>query len=809
MKRNLLVIGGIAALAIVVLLTVAPWRTRPSHDETSGTAGRTGRTRQPGRQTPDGASTSNGGDPGSGEDGERLPVGPDGSSHRLPAGTVAGRVVDQDSQPVEKAQVVVLMARHTKAYDEKGEPTTVKHQDLFARVIETDSRGRFEISGIPAEAVVPLEKSEGLDESVTCSLLAQKDGYRMARQDVVPGAYAVQLVLEETAAVVSGRVIARDTGKPLAGSRILCRPGETETKTDADGAFRLKVPVSFEPPDSIAVSVICYPTAPEYAPQELADVRVMQGQEVGDLLFELEHGSLVLRGEVLDGQTQARVPGMRVRLYERDPYQYYYFPDGSRPELTADAADGTFEFTGLRPGIFQIEAVRTDWNCTLARYQETLEEGGGPKDVKIFVNTTGSRIITGTVTGPSGEPLQNAAVWLIQRVQPRPSAADEADTPPPPSMSLFTYQPAATDAEGRYGFQLYFNSTQQKVGAVALYPGCELTYGWLDQSDQSVYELDLALHKGARVAGTVTDEAGTPLEKVSVVIDGEALGPAFLASSPSLPNPRAAVTTGPDGTYEFDTLPAGDYIVAAEHTDYAFRQTDVTVARSADSRLDIALERGQTIRGTVYDEQGQPLSIRSVVAVNSRWREYDATPTNPDGRFTLRRIPSGEPVTVLVLEDRVDLRTAKTFHRAAVEHVSPGAGDLTIVAERMQFGAVEVEVVDAKTGDPVPSFEVWSARQPQPGLKGLARTFYYRPDYGRTSVKDGATTDTGASGGEAGRVTLMDLLPGPHDFYVNADGYNAKVSGTVRIEGGGTSKVRVELERTVGSTLRRLSPDAP
>ena len=802
MNRNLLVAGGIIVVALIVLFIAAPWRSRPGQDEARNGTERTGRT--DGLRTPHDGSASTGGESGPATDGGGQPPAESDLQHRLPAGTVAGQVVDQASQPIELAKVVVLVTHHAKEHDEAGKETAVKHNDLFERVVETDSRGRFEITGVPDEKLVPLNEAGQLDECVTCILLAQKDGYRMARQDVVPGGYELRLVLEETAAVVSGRVIARDTREPLPKARVLCRPGETETTTDADGAFRLKVPVSFEPPESIAVSVICYPREADYAPQELPNVTVVQGRQVGDLLFELDHGTLVLRGEILDSETRERLPGMGVRIHEYDPYQYYYFPEGSRAELAVDAPDGTFEFDRLRPGTFQIEAVRKDWNCTLARYQETLEEGEGPKELKIYVSTGGSRIVTGTVTGPSGEPLENAAVWLIQRVQPMGAGIGGAEGAAPPPTSLLMYQPTATDAAGRYGFQLYFDPAQQKVGAMALSPGCELTFAWLGDGDQQVLELDLALRHGARVAGTITDDAGAPLKNATVTIDGETLGPPFYASFSSLPNPRGAVTTVADGTYEFAYLLPGDYVVSVEHKDFAFRQEAVSAAQGADCRLDLALQRGQTIRGTVYDEQGQPLYVHSVVAVSRRWREYDSTVTNADGTFTLRRIPSGEPVTVLVLEDRVNLQTAKSFYYAAVEGVSPGRDDLVIVAKEMKFGSVEIQVVDAATGDPVTTYEVWCSRQPQPGLNGLARTFYYRPNYGRASVGvrqtpgDEMPAADATSGNEEGRVTLSGLLPGPHEFYVNADGYNTKVSDTVRVESGGTSTVRVELERSVG-----------
>ena len=196
------------------------------------------------------------------------------------------------------------------------------------------------------------------------------------------------------------------------------------------------------------------------------------------------------------------------------------------------------------------------------------------------------------------------------------------------------------------------------------------------------------------------------------------------------------------------------------------------------------LDTGAEIRGTVYDEHGEPLRVRSVVAVGPRGREHDSTVSGGDGRFTLRTLPRDGPVDVLVLADVVDLRSHEPFYYAKVEAVEPGDIDVRIDATVVHRGSVELEVVEVDTGDPVTRYEVYCSAQPRSGLDGLARRFVTSPAYGRASVNN-----------EEGRGTLKRLLPGEHRFTVRADGFRSAAMKAVRVTGGGTARLRIELER--------------
>jgi len=747
-------------LALLVALLLHVFSRGPMPSESGDSAG----LRKPTATGSDGEGP-NGGAAELGQGGTAVtPRTPDAPKRRVPKGVVAGRVVDEAGRPIAEAEVAVLMSRQVAVHTEDGRVLPPRREDLFACTEKTDSGGEFEVAGVPETATAAMATARDETEAVTCILVVQKDGYRMTWRDVRPGQYTLRLVLEESAGVISGRVLVAVSAEPVVGARIECR--SATATTDAEGRFQVKVPVEVEAPQRIKVSVLCYPREPFYAGKEMRDIRLMQGEEVGDVLIELERGTGSIRGTIVEGEGRALVPGMRVRLYERDRMRPYYFPGEDSAELVVDAADGTFAFDGLRAGTYQVEAIKGDWNCSLSRHQVTVTDGAEPLELMMYVNTQNARVITGTVTGPGGEPIEGAAVWLVM------------------SDRVVNYQPAPTDAAGRYGFQFYYGSSGTPPKLMVFCSGYEVKLVPIAFEVTQVKQLDVSLNRAVRVAGTVTDAEGRPLEGVRIRVEGRGLGPEMRSTYPSLPNPRAVVTTPAGGGYEFTHLPPGTYVVTAAHDRYVIAEQTVRIAGNMDVQCDFVLDAGAQIEGTVYDEKGAPLRVRSVVAVGRGGVEHDSTVSGGDGRFTLRTLPRDEAVDVLVLADTINLRSHEPFYHAKVEDVQPGSDDLRITAEPVRRGAVELDVVEAVTDKPLARYEVWCSTQPRAGLDGLARRFVTSTSYGRASVSS-----------ESGRVVLDSLLPGEHRFNVRADGFQFATSDAVEVSGGETVRVRVALKR--------------
>ena len=179
-----------------------------------------------------------------------------------------------------------------------------------------------------------------------------------------------------------------------------------------------------------------------------------------------------------------------------------------------------------------------------------------------------------------------------------------------------------------------------------------------------------------------------------------------------LANKRAVVTGAGRGIGRAiaEALAAvGAEVLIHYHTS---KEKAAQVVSGIDGRVEFTLDTGATIEGIVVDEAGKPLSIRSVVAVDSRGREHDATESRVDGRFVLRTLPRDRRLDLLVLSDRINLRRDKSFYHAKLRGVQPGRRDVRIVAKRLELGVVELEVVDASTEKPVAQYEVRCSSQP-------------------------------------------------------------------------------------------------
>lgn len=99
------------------------------------------------------------------------------------------------------------------------------------------------------------------------------------------------------------------------------------------------------------------------------------------------------------------------------------------------------------------------------------------------------------------------------------------------------------------------------------------------------------------ITGTVTDAANTPIEGVSVYIDGT----------------DASDTSGDDGTYELTGLESGDYVVQVTDPNAEWRDASTGAIEVLDgaeiSDVDFVLTaRGNNVLyGTVTDETGEPV----------------------------------------------------------------------------------------------------------------------------------------------------------------------------------------------------------
>jgi len=164
--------------------------------------------------------------------------------------------------------------------------------------------------------------------------------------------------------------------------------------------------------------------------------------------------------------------------------------------------------------------------------------------------------------------------------------------------------------------------------------------------------VDFHLQAAATITGTVRDAGGTPL--VGVDLD--------LFDATTLTRLRKSALSASDGTYSFETITPGSYVLRADPKppqvqarQYYDLQPNKTVADTVTvgaggtaSGIDFALPLAGTISGQVFDGSGTPvynmdLDILVVLGSTAVLMEQNAT-SDLNGGYTFEQLPPGDYV---------------------------------------------------------------------------------------------------------------------------------------------------------------------
>lgn len=171
-------------------------------------------------------------------------------------------------------------------------------------------------------------------------------------------------------------------------------------------------------------------------------------------------------------------------------------------------------------------------------------------------------------------------------------------------------------------------------------------------------------------------------------------GPSVGLSFGAPVSPRATVeawVSSRDGSFRATPVTPGRVRALVRHPQFVEAMSElVTLASSAEVRVDLVLQRGGTLEGRVVDARGRGVSGAHVTALATRGSAEHATRTGTDGSFGFASLPDAVTLLVARAED-------PTAIVARAEVVVPEAGKKTIeIALPEPRPPLAVRVTDAR-----------------------------------------------------------------------------------------------------------------
>jgi protocatechuate 3,4-dioxygenase beta subunit len=520
---------------------------------------------------------------------------------------LAGVVVDGAGRPVADAEVWVAVALNKVASD-IGQPNLLYGKTARALFsVRTSAEGKFRFENFPADA-------QGM-------LAVKKTGYALpqtanpSRYDQLPfhaGQEDITINLDP-AGRVTGKVVARGTGQPLANAVVSLVPtvqGVGSFMFDP-GTIVSAADGSFQIPDVPAGS---YEVEANFTNQPVADwvadsvpVKVAAGEAGAEVQIQAYKGG-VLEVTVRGRDNHQLLADATVSVNSEN------FNRGG-----STGANGVARFR-LPPGQFSVLANKPDWSQ--AQTQASVTEG---QTAEVTIELGAPLKVTGVVRDDSGAPVAGAEVGIYPNFG-NYNTGKKTDTN---GHYELNWQKPAWAGMQNQTYYLLVRDPERKLAA-------------LQEMEETTTKLDVILKPAMRVTGHVQDANGKALTNVMAYL-------IFQRENSSFAMGRQPVHSDEQGRIQMEALPMGErYGFSVNASGYGSAQEEMDAANPQADHYDfpplILKVADRKLAGRVLGVNGAPVAGAQI------WMQGDGQPagnttTDADGRFAFDAVCEG-PVSV-------------------------------------------------------------------------------------------------------------------------------------------------------------------
>jgi protocatechuate 3,4-dioxygenase beta subunit len=329
---------------------------------------------------------------------------------RLPAEQVVrGRVVDLQGEPVAGAKVHVTELTHKPAKGQKGQGTLIPPTGglPFGPTTATaDAKGNFSFRGLGPDLTAEFEVR---DDRVALHTVTVETADRKQAENVAlalpPGR------------IVEGRVTYEDTGKPVAGARVMIVTsggGEVSGSTDRDGRYRLNVrpPSAQFPREGNELGVHVFPPAGEPYWMVIQGVGWVKGAARHEENVKLPRGVL-LRGQVTEAGSGKAIAGAYIEYNGQWMHRGVSGADGSYVFAVPACATGPLTVSAPTPDyvpqVIGSAAILAGLKGGDPIYYDAVVPLGlktGDKEKELPVVLRRGVTLKGRLVGPDGKPVK-------------------------------------------------------------------------------------------------------------------------------------------------------------------------------------------------------------------------------------------------------------------------------------------------------------------------------------------------------------------------------------------------------------------